>query len=226
MAQNHIRIADAYSSNKVAEVLDTTPSGHEYALAVRIIGGATIQGGGTSSMFTGTFPPSGTAAGFTDGLKMQGAMVYNTDTNVGETEYTLGVNLRGSGPGGSFELGTLSHPIFVNLSDPGSGGFGTQDNPIYVEDAAYNTYQHINSPNTTIVLSSAPGVLVSILVTNFGAPGATTTIYDNTSASGTIIANINTSAVIGELAFDINYDIGLTVVTDSRSPGDITIIYK
>lgn len=202
---NHVRIADGYSSNKLAAVINTTPSGNEYALVVRMIGDVVVTGGGTSSLFMNAFPPAGTAAGFNDGSEMQAAMVYNT--NLGGSEYTLGVNLRGVGPTGSFELGTQDHPLFI-------------------EDAAINTYQHISAPNTTIVLSNTPGVLARVLVTNFGATGATTVLYDNTTPSGTIIARINTSAVIGEIPFDISYDIGLTVVTDAKTPGDITIIYK
>lgn len=205
MSQSHIKIADGYSSNKLAAVMNTTPSGTEYALVVRTIGATTVTGGGTSSMFMGAFPPAGTAVGFNDGIDMQSARVYNT--NLSGSEWTLGVNLRGVGPTGSFELGTQAHPIFT-------------------APAAISTYQHINSPSTTLVLSNVPGVLDRVLITNFGNTGAITIIYDNTAPSGTIIARINTSAVVGELPFDIAYDIGLTVVTDSRPPGDLTIIYK
>lgn len=205
MAQKHVAIADGYSSNKVAAVLNTTPSGMEYALAVRLIGGATFTGGGTSSLFMGAFPPAGTAAGFTDGTDMQAAMVYNT--NFSGSEYTLGVTLRGSGPTGSVEI-------------------GTQANPIFITPATVSTYQHINTANTTLVLSSVPGVLSRVLVTSGGATGATTILYDNTSPSGEIIAKINTSSIIGELPFDITFDIGLTIVTDAKQPGDLTIIYK
>jgi len=206
MAQNHISIRDGYSSCHVASVINTTPSGFEYGLVVRPIGAtSTTPGGGTSSLFTGAFPPSGTAIGFTDGTDMQGAWVYNT--NLTGTEWTLGANLRQSGPGGSFEVGTKTHPLFVAT-------------------VPVNTYQHINTPSTTIVLSSTPGVLSRVLVTSSGKTGATTIIYDNTSASGEIIAIINTSSIVGELPFDITFDIGLTVKTDAKIPGDITIIYQ
>jgi len=206
MAQRHVAIQDGYSSNKVAVVMNTTPSGFEYGLVVRPIGAtAGSPGGGTSSLFTGPFPPSGTAAGFNDGVDMQGARVYNT--NLSGMEWVLGVNLRQTGPTGSIEIGTQTHPIFVSSV------------PIM-------TFQHINTASTTIVLSSTPGVLSRVLVTNSGQTGAITTIYDNTSGSGEIIAKINTSMVDGELPFDITYDIGLTVVTDSRTPGDLTIIYR
>lgn len=205
MAQNHVRIADGYSNNKLAAVMNTTPSGTEYALVVRTIGSVVVTGGGTSSLFTGAFPPSGTAVGFTDGTDMQAAMVYNT--NFSGSEYTLGVTLRGSGPTGSIEI-------------------GTQTNPIFITPATVSTYQYINTPNTTLVISSVPGMLSRVLVTSGGATGATTTLYDNTSASGEIIAVINTSAIVGELPFDITFDIGLTVVTDAKNPGSMTIIYR
>lgn len=69
--------------------------------------------GGTASSFGDPFPVDGTAAGFDDGVNMQGARVFDTDTGAG-TEYVLGAVLRTSGPGGSVELGTASNPMRIN----------------------------------------------------------------------------------------------------------------
>lgn len=76
-------------------------------------GGGGGGGGGTSSNFGQAFPSTGTAAGFSDGTNMQGARVYDTDSGAG-TQYTLGVNLRIAGSGGSVEGGTSSNPIRVD----------------------------------------------------------------------------------------------------------------
>ena len=69
--------------------------------------------GGTSSTFNNFFPALGTAAGFNDGIDMQGARVYDVNSN-GGTEYVLGAVLRASGPGGSVETGTLTNPIRID----------------------------------------------------------------------------------------------------------------
>ena len=44
---------------------------------------------------------------------MQAGHVFDTDSGAG-TEYTIGVNLRGSSSGGSFELATATHPIRID----------------------------------------------------------------------------------------------------------------
>ena len=69
--------------------------------------------GGTSSSFGAAFPATGTASGFTDGTNMQGARVFDLDTDAG-TQYGLGVNLRFSGAGGSVEAGTSANPVRVD----------------------------------------------------------------------------------------------------------------
>lgn len=72
-----------------------------------------ITVGGTASSFGDPFPVDGTAGGFNDGTNMQGARVYDADSN-GGTEYVLGSILRASAPGGSIETGTLSNPLRIN----------------------------------------------------------------------------------------------------------------
>lgn len=99
---------------KVSDGVDTvgiSTVGLQKALKVDVI--QTVGGGGgTSSLFGVAFPLSGTAGGFSDGVSMQGARVYDTDTGVG-SEYTLGANLRFSAGGGSVEAGTNANPIQV-----------------------------------------------------------------------------------------------------------------
>ena len=64
----------------------------------------------------------------------------------------------------------------------------------------------------TVTLATGRGTLNGILV----QPGATVTVYDNTAASGTIIALlVNAGTNTEEALFNraITHDIGLTVVT-------------
>jgi hypothetical protein len=69
--------------------------------------------GGTSSNFNDFFPAIGTAVGFNDGTNMQGARVFDADTN-GGAQYVLGSVLRASAPGGSVETGTAANPLRIN----------------------------------------------------------------------------------------------------------------
>lgn len=69
--------------------------------------------GGTSSNFNDFFPAVGTAVGFNDGTNMQGARVFDADTN-GGAQYVLGSVLRASAPGGSVETGTAANPLRIN----------------------------------------------------------------------------------------------------------------
>jgi hypothetical protein len=73
----------------------------DLAGAVRMSGGGG-GGGGTSSNFGAAFPAAGTAAGFSDGINMQGARVFDGDSGAG-TEYVAGAILRCVASGGSTE---------------------------------------------------------------------------------------------------------------------------
>ena len=75
------------------------------------------------------------------------------------------------------------------------------------------TYQYI-STNATFPLKSGTGVLRKII--NLDNTG-TLTIYDNTTATGTLIAVIAMDRMLGENNFDIEFTTGLTVVNSGGS---------
>ncbi len=89
--------------------------------------------------------------------------------------------------------------------------------------AAGNSFRNITTATTTAVKASA-GVLVSITVNTAGA-GSTITLYDNTAASGTKIATL-TSAAQTTLIYNVAFSTGLTAVTASGTPADITVSYR
>lgn len=68
---------------------------------------------------------------------------------------------------------------------------------------------------TTTVVQTGGGVLGSIVLGETAA-GAIT-VYDNTAASGTIIAVLKASTVEGTYTFNCAFSIGLTVVTAAAS---------
>lgn len=80
------------------------------------------------------------------------------------------------------------------------------------------------APTTTVVKSGA-GVLGKIV---FNKPASTgvVTVYDNTSAAGTIIATITepTGVLPYELDYNAAFDTGLTIVTATAAQ-DITVTY-
>lgn len=83
------------------------------------------------------------------------------------------------------------------------------------------SYSHITTATTTVVKNSA-GFLHAITV-NTTAAGSIT-VYDNTAASGTVIAVLKAS--VGEQTFTYNVSCsnGITVVTAAAS--DITVSYR
>lgn len=81
--------------------------------------------------------------------------------------------------------------------------------------------QNITTATTTVV-KTGPAVLVSVVLneTNAGA----ITIYDNTAASGTVIATIALGATAGStFGYLCQVTNGITVVTAGAD--DITVVY-
>jgi len=68
---------------------------------------------------------------------------------------------------------------------------------------------------TTTVVKSGAGVLHTIVVGETAA--GTITVYDNTAASGTIIAVLKASVVENTYTFDRAFSTGLTIVTGAAS---------
>ena len=91
----------------------------------------------------------------------------------------------------------------------------------------YNeAYQGLNIPtNATTVVKTGAGVLHTLTVNTTGTT-STATIYDNTSAAGTKIATVNTSASHITRVYDVAFATGLTVVTAGAAASDITVSYR
>lgn len=84
-------------------------------------------------------------------------------------------------------------------------------------------YTRSNS-NQTVTLKTGPGRLTHVTV---GVAGTTSAVifYDNTVASGTVIANLTTT---GLQTFTLNaaFTTGLTFVTSGGAAADITISWQ
>jgi bifunctional ADP-heptose synthase (sugar kinase/adenylyltransferase) len=101
-----------------------------------------------------------------------------------------------------------------------NGDMLTSANPLPIA-VDRNSYSHIASATTTVVKNS-PGLLHSIVV-NTTAAGAIT-VYDNTAASGTVVAILKASVAEGTYLYDVTCTTGITVVTAAAS--DITVTYR
>lgn len=76
------------------------------------------------------------------------------------------------------------------------------------------TPRYISTATTTVVKSGS-GILGSIVIGETAA-GAIT-VYDNTSATGTVIAVLKASVVEGTYTFNASFTTGCTVVTAGAS---------
>ena len=88
-----------------------------------------------------------------------------------------------------------------------------------------NSFSNINT-NTTSTVKSGAGVLKRIVVNKVGTLSNTCTIYDNTTATGTIIGTIDPVHTQMVFEYDLAFSIGLTIVTANGTAADITVIYK
>lgn len=78
------------------------------------------------------------------------------------------------------------------------------------------------STATTTTVKSGKGNLAKIIITETAA--GTITVYDNTTASGTILAVFKASVVEGSYEFNCRFGTGLTIVTGAASK--VTVIWE
>jgi 4-hydroxyphenylpyruvate dioxygenase-like putative hemolysin len=88
---------------------------------------------------------------------------------------------------------------------------------------AGSSFANVTTATTTAVKASA-GVLERIIVNTAGA-GSTLTIYNNTAGSGAKVGTMTTAAQ-GCFEFNVNCTTGITVVSASGTPADITVVYR
>lgn len=77
------------------------------------------------------------------------------------------------------------------------------------------------STATTTSIKSGKGVLRAIVVT--GGTAGTIVVYDNTAASGTVLADFASTNTANTYTFNANFTTGLTVVTGAATK--LTVIW-
>jgi hypothetical protein len=86
-------------------------------------------------------------------------------------------------------------------------------------------YAHISANTTSVLKSGMAGVLGNVSINTKGASSNTLTLYDNTTSSGTIIAVIDTTSVVGTLNFGCRFNKGLVAVMGTGTAADVTITF-
>ena len=86
-------------------------------------------------------------------------------------------------------------------------------------------YAHI-SANGSGVLKSAPGSLFSVNINSKGATANTLTLFDNTAASGTVIAVIDSTSQVAVLDFYLDFAVGLAYSLAGGTAGDLTVSFS
>ncbi len=89
-----------------------------------------------------------------------------------------------------------------------------------------NSYTHIGTSTTTNGIKSAAGTLVRVVVNQTGTVASLITVYDNTTATGTVIAVIDGLTRTGNYDYDCAFATGLSVITTGTAAPDITVVWR
>lgn len=90
------------------------------------------------------------------------------------------------------------------------------------------SFLNIAAGQATTTVKSGAGNLHSLVLNSAATATNTTTIYDNTAASGTVIAipAVTTATIPVSLIFDIAFATGLTVITATANGGNMTFCFR
>jgi hypothetical protein len=87
------------------------------------------------------------------------------------------------------------------------------------------SFKNIAGATGGLAVKNSAGHLHSLTINTKGAATATATLYDNTAASGTVIATIDLTLGQGTLIYDLAFSTGLFVVV-TATLSDITLSYR
>lgn len=97
--------------------------------------------------------------------------------------------------------------------------------PVVIQLATFE-YVYLSANGTTTAKSGA-GVLRRIVIGSNGSLLNTLTVYDNTTATGSIIALIDTTlSQGGSFDFEVDFTTGLTLVLANGTAAHVTVIFE
>lgn len=93
------------------------------------------------------------------------------------------------------------------------------------------SYKHIAAGQATTVVKASAGTLYSIVFNGPAAATNVTTVYDDASGAGTVIAIPLATAVVGPVSLSfgpagIAFGTGLVIITATANGADMTVTYK
>jgi hypothetical protein len=203
--------------------------------AVAVKGSATASAVPATAFYIGINGGAGNLTGIvaagqqTDGVTgnnalSAGTMIYNGSTWDRNRSAINGTNSTGTG---IVAAGIIAQYDDISPTSITENQFGnvrmSADRSILT--TTQNLYSHISTSTTTTVKSGA-GTLHIISVNSKGTVASTTTVYDNTAGSGTVIGVLDTLNLSGAFRYDIQFTTGLTLVTTGTVAPDITVSYK
>ncbi len=96
-----------------------------------------------------------------------------------------------------------------------------------LETSPRYTYNHVAAGQATTVIKASAGLLHSITFNGAATATNVTTVYDNASGSGTVIAipAATTATVPTTLTYDVTFALGLTIITTTANGADMTVAY-
>jgi len=92
--------------------------------------------------------------------------------------------------------------------------------------AGNNQFTHIASSLGNTLVRQGNGVLHTLVINKLGTAANTLTIYDGTSASGSVIAVIDSTVLLISLTYDIQFVTGLFIVSATGVGADITVTWQ
>ena len=114
-----------------------------------------------------------------------------------------------------WQAGPLQADSLGNLKETLGTTIAGEDIPNDVLKVEMRNNATVISTATTTVCKTGAGLLHTITVT--GGTAGTIVVYDNTAASGTILASFSSTNALATYTFNVSFSIGLTVVTSAAT---------
>lgn len=154
--------------------------------------------------------------------------VYLTNTNIAITATALPLPSGAATAAKQPALGTAGSPSADVITVQGvSGG-----EPMVVQVVepvttrlAPSSFERL-ATNSTVTAKSGAGVLRRVVVNTKGSTANQLIMYDDITATGTIIGIIDTTASGGSLDYELDFKTGLTLVLVGGLAADVTVIFE
>lgn len=187
-------------------VLPTLNNGQGAAIAVDINGRiiTSSTGGGTAAISDGGTSPLAS-------MMVGGEFLTSAPTLTNGQSQTLLLDSKGN----------LDVTLGTTIA-----GEDIADNRLFVEQ--HNSYLNIVAGQATTTVKSGAGFLHSITFNSAATATNVTTVYDNTAASGTVVAipAATTATIPVTLTYDVAFTIGLTIITATANGSNMTVSYR